>query len=82
MRVAVWRTVLGVVIRRSNRLAESTIELGRHGALSVEHRVGRDKRLALLVHRSEDAFLLKSLAVCAAAVFGLVKSRASDLLYG
>jgi hypothetical protein len=57
-----------------------TIELGVWWRLlAAPDCVCRDEGLGLGGHRSEDALLGKALAVCAAAIFGLVKARAADL---
>jgi len=57
-----------------------TIELGVwRRLLAAPDSVCWDEGLGLGRNRREDALLGKALAVCAAAIFRLVKARAADL---
>ena len=59
-----------------------TIELGvRRRLLAAPDSVCWDEGLGLGGNRCENTLLGKALAVCAAAVFRLIKARAADLAH-
>lgn len=74
-----WSLLVAVAMLRQ-RLTVRAVELsvGRR-VLSAVDRVGGDESLGLRADGREDALLRETLAVGAAAVFGLIEARAANL---